>query len=121
MKPLIVSHVTHHNPPDQKLIAKSSPSLSPVTPFKLRKFHKPPIPIIFGIPLYSPENTTPGNKKKKMISNKEMSTVKGKKYITKKTLQGKNLGKGKNTKYTLKTTPKDFLLLKTKSYFLSSS
>jgi hypothetical protein len=41
-----------------------------------------------------------------MTSNKEMSAVKGKKkYITKKTSQGKTWGREKNTKHTPKTTP----------------
>jgi hypothetical protein len=65
MKSLIVPYVIYHDPPDQKLITRSSPSYSPVIPFKLRKFHKPPILIIFGIPFYSSENITPGNKKEK--------------------------------------------------------
>jgi hypothetical protein len=79
MKPLIVPHVTHHDPPDQKLITRSSPSLSPVTPSKLRKFHKPSMPIIFRIPPTPQKILLQEIKRKKMVSNKEMFTVKGKK------------------------------------------
>jgi hypothetical protein len=38
---------------------------------------------------------TPEIKRKKMTSNKEMSTVKGKKIHYQENPQGKNLGKGK--------------------------
>jgi hypothetical protein len=60
-----------------------------------------------------------------MTSNKEMSIVKGKKIHNQENLARKNLGKGKKTpnihlKQHLKQE-KDFLPLKTKSYFLSSS
>jgi hypothetical protein len=102
MKPLIVPHVIYHNPPDQKLIIRSLPPYSPVTPSKLRKFYKPPMLIIFGIPQ---KTLLQEIKRKKMTSNKEISTVKGIKIHYQENLQGKTWGREKNTKYIPKTTP----------------
>jgi hypothetical protein len=93
--------------------------LSPVTPSKLRKFYKPPMLIIFGIPQ---KILLQEIRRKKMTSNKEMSTVKGKKIHYQENPTKKKLGEGKKTpNIHLKQYLKQFLSLKKKSYFLSSS